>query len=623
MKYCLSLILFVLFTITSLVGQTQVSETFLFFDPYKNMQYKLERDLGERADRGGEASLTIPFFDDFSRYSLPTNDPTIPVSWQRWSDQKARINNTFAVSPLSIGVATLDGMDETGYPYNFVDEFDEGFADTLTSLPIDLSGYSDVDNLYLVFHYQGQGEGNAPEEEDSLYLDFYSPFGAGQWFQQWSKAGENTDGFTRVFIPITAPEFFLDEFRFRFRNHSTLSGNWDHWHIDYVILDQNIDPENFVYDDVAQQYPVNTLLNVYTSMPWNHYQSDPQAFMADNFTFYQNNLGPTENIASGWKLRYEDQAVQNFPGQDLNVNDNGLQEIVRTGNLNNLIFEPTVNDSCATFNFCVYHNPTDAYPQNDTTCFEQKFLNYYAYDDGSAERAFTVEGAGAQIAYRFQSAIQDTLLGIYVHWTPAGYNPSANSFVLRIWNDEGGLPGSEIIENFTSHNPQYYQDGYDLFTFYPFDDTVVVSGTFYVGWVQSSFVRYNVGNDKNIDNNTGKLFYKLFNGNWQQSQITGSLMIRPVFRAAKTGPVGVEEIAMLDLNIYPNPATDNVRIDGLSTERPLDISIFDLAGREVYRDRSNGQSTVELSVNDFSRGTYLLVVKDGDNVVSREKLMIH
>ena len=114
MKYCLSLILFVLFTITSIVGQTQVSETFLFFDPYKNMQYKLERDLGERADRGGEASLTIPFFDDFSRYSLPTNDPTIPVSWQRWSDQKARINNTFAVSPLSIGVATLDGMDETG-----------------------------------------------------------------------------------------------------------------------------------------------------------------------------------------------------------------------------------------------------------------------------------------------------------------------------------------------------------------------------------------------------------------------------------------------------------------------------------------------------------------------------
>jgi hypothetical protein len=100
-------------------------------------------------------------------------------------------------------------------------------------------------------------------------------------------------------------------------------------------------------------------------------------------------------------------------------------------------------------------------------------------------------------------------------------------------------------------------------------------------------------------------------------------MVRPVFRAAKTGPVGVEEIAMLDLNIYPNPATDNVRIDGLSTERPLDISIFDLAGREAYRDRISGQSSVELSVNDFSRGTYLLVVKDGDNVVSREKLMIH
>jgi hypothetical protein len=69
MKYCLSLILFVLFTITSIVGKAQVSETFLLFDPYKNMQYKLERDLGERADRGGEASLTIPFFDDFTLFT--------------------------------------------------------------------------------------------------------------------------------------------------------------------------------------------------------------------------------------------------------------------------------------------------------------------------------------------------------------------------------------------------------------------------------------------------------------------------------------------------------------------------------------------------------------------------
>jgi hypothetical protein len=50
--------------------------------------------------------------------------------------------------------------------------------------------------------------------------------------------------FSRYFLPISAAEFLMDGFRFRFRNYATLSGNADHWHVDYVIVDDNIDPLN-------------------------------------------------------------------------------------------------------------------------------------------------------------------------------------------------------------------------------------------------------------------------------------------------------------------------------------------------------------------------------------------
>ncbi|MFM7105334.1 MAG: hypothetical protein ACKOW8_07410, partial [Flavobacteriales bacterium] len=84
--------------------------------------------------------LTLPFFDDFSRYSLFTNDSTIPLEWQMWEDRSAYINNTFAESPLTIGVATLDGMAEDGTAYADTLYFptisesylEWGTADTLT-----------------------------------------------------------------------------------------------------------------------------------------------------------------------------------------------------------------------------------------------------------------------------------------------------------------------------------------------------------------------------------------------------------------------------------------------------------------------------------------------------------
>lgn len=597
----------------------QEVERDLMFDDAQRERFSKEKAFSRSGERGGLNTLSLPFYDDFSRISLPTADPEANPDWQRWSDDQARINNTFAINPLTIGVATLDGTDRTGYPYDFTDQYAEGPADTLTSLPLDLFGFTGSDNLYLVFHYQAGGLGNAPEGEDSLWVDFYSPFGEGQWFRKWAVGGSSgMTNFERVFIPINEPEFLLTGFRFRFRNHATLSGSYDMWHIDYVQLDQAIDPNTYSYDEVAMQKPVRTLLNVYTAMPWTHYQANPQGLMADSFEWYQNNLGDDENIATGWRF-YDNTGIDDFPAQDFNLSGNGFSSWSRTGNLNSYQYDPTVSTTEATFSFEVYHNPTDAFPQNDTTTLLQHFSNYYAYDDGTAERAYAINGAGSEVALRYQTNIEDTLYGVQIYWIPYGNNPDASPFFLRLRNDINGQPGNEIIENFTFHSPQYYQEGmYERFTYYAFDEPVAVNGTFYVGWVQSDDVLYNVGNDKNFDSNSGRLFTKETTGNWSATTITGSLMVRPVFKAGLPAPVSTKSIHSTSFRIYPNPSEDWVRVEAEGLKK---IELIDLYGRIIHTEQTFGSSR-EFSVNAFPSGTYIVRLTLNDSECVYSKLLI-
>ena len=79
-------------------------------------------------------------------------------AYQRWESGSARITSTYALNAPTIGCATLDGLDRTGYPYNFVEVNTPDWADTLTSMPIALNGYFPESNIHLMFYVQG-GEG--------------------------------------------------------------------------------------------------------------------------------------------------------------------------------------------------------------------------------------------------------------------------------------------------------------------------------------------------------------------------------------------------------------------------------------------------------------------------------
>jgi hypothetical protein len=57
------------------------------------------------------------------------------------------------------------------------------------------------------------------------------------------------------------------------------------------------------------------------------------------------------------------------------------------------------------------------------------------------------------------------------------------------------------------------------------------------------------------------------------------------------------------LSIYPNPATNVVRIEGLMNGTTWEL--FDAAGRQVFRGVSDG-STLDLDISAFARGLYTL-----------------
>lgn len=69
-----------------------------------------------------------------------------------------------------------------------------------------------------------------------------------------------------------------------------------------------------------------------------------------------------------------------------------------------------------------------------------------------------------------------------------------------------------------------------------------------------------------------------------------------------------------DINIYPNPARNEIKITGLENEKN-NITIIDIKGRVVYSDFVYGNATVDVS--SLHSGMYKIRIESGNNVISR------
>jgi hypothetical protein len=62
------------------------------------------------------------------------------------------------------------------------------------------------------------------------------------------------------------------------------------------------------------------------------------------------------------------------------------------------------------------------------------------------------------------------------------------------------------------------------------------------------------------------------------------------------------------LRIYPNPATDQLQLTGLSPDSPLQVSIVDGSGKVVFTRRTQGQDHVTLDITRLAPGSYTVVL---------------
>jgi hypothetical protein len=546
-----------------------------------------------------KSAITLPFFDDFSYNSSFVN----PDLWEKSS---VFVNRTYPIKPVTVGVATFDGLDEYGFARNFSQSNPSAPSDTLLSQEIDLSA---VDTAYLMFYFQGKGIGDAPQIQDKLVLEFLND--SLVWEQNWISHDTNTSmqEFDKVIKIIAVQKFLHNAFQFRFRNYATISGNFDHWHIDYVKVDEFLNPNDTIkLNDVAFVYPATSFLKTYEKMPWSHFKNNEIVEMNDTAAVFIRNNGAGINVDYQYNIYENNILIAHYPTLGISRNAS-VFDYDSIGNFEYRNPPITVNSSVFTslfpdsVSFKVQHvisTGVDDNKWNDTLCYIQQFNSSFAYDDGVAESAYGINTSGAKLAYQFKLNRPDTLRAIEMYFPQMLDSVNHIPFHLTVWDNNGGQPGSILHQQ--EVYPNHTENG--KFHYYYLDSLFQIIGTFYVGWEQTTDNLLNIGLDKNKLAND-YMFYNIGSG-WANSSYLGAWMIRPIVSMDKIF-LAQDEIKIDNFKLYPNPAKQELNI--LFSTIDNIISIYNLQGKLVKQSFFS-TNNCKLNITNLSSGMYVVEVKN-------------
>lgn len=579
-------------------------------------QYRKTHTTPQLRNAAQSVLIDIPFIDDFS-YKGVYPDPVL------WLDNYVYINTTLARNPVTIGVATFDGLDANGNAYVDNNPIAQSSCDTLTSNPVFLltkpgsmggGQYSPADSIRLSFFYQKKGWGDTPDNTDSLVLELFNPSTA-VWKRAWFVKGGLSAGQDTIFIPVTVAindtAYFKDGFQFRFRNYGSQTGALDQWHLDYVRLYNAKNPFSGVVDtnlyDVAMTEPAISMLEGYTSLPWNAWKSlsttDQDNLTKNDGVMYYNNLGSVQDIGFNHRLYDFTGAKVGSYGAD---NGNIFSAIAPgeyaypypVDTLLPLVPEWKPDSNFYTVkNFFSNGNVFSGLKSNDTVEYRQEFYNYYSYDDGTAEAGYDlVSSPNGKLAQQFNLIIPDTLRAVRMHFVQQTQSVSNKLFTLKIWSS---LSPEVVIYQETNQRP-VYTDEFNGYATYVLDQLLPVSGTIYIGFQQVLGDGLHLGFDRNTSSNS-KMFYNTGGGWTGVTVANGSFMIRPVMGDSALF-TGVKEISSNGFEIFPNPASSVMHIRYTSGFFPERMVVISADGRRVFE----GVATETMDVSSFRPGVYFL-----------------
>jgi hypothetical protein len=449
------------------------------------------------------------------------------------------------------------------------------------------------------------------------------------WKYIWSAAGESLDTFylknnvyfKRVMIPVTDTNWLTPNFQFRFYNYGSLASinswksNTDHWNIDKVYLNTGRSMNDIFTREIKFVEPAGTMLRSFTSMPMYHYR---QELLKESVSAHVNN---NDSISHPCTYSYyvQDESGNNVVG--FTEGYSGILEPYYSINYNNHppfaeapilgYYDPEVS---AEVYFTVIHTVYD--PENpaiaDTIYYRQVFSNYFAYDDGTAERSYGASAANIKMAVQFTSYEPDTLRGVQIYFNQVQGNYNDRFFHIGVWNDNNGKPGS-LIFSMDNRKPNLAE--LNQFTTYIFPPEKLVRlgiYNYYISITQTTFDNLNIGFDRNT-NSRSKTFYST-DGTWSPSPFDGSLMIRPLLGRTLVEPEPTVKSQPEKLEIFPNPP---INLDVINLTLPSSASspqywqymttrVYDLSGRLLFKAPFNEQ----LSVSGFEPGFYIIDIFD-------------
>lgn len=534
-------------------------------------------------------NLQLPFRDDFSGQSIYPDQ-------KLWIDSNVFINDNLAIKAPTAGVATFDGVDKHGNAYQPNSGDITGKADSLTSRHINLGGLTPQDSVFLSFYLESTGLGNAPEAEDSMVLQFRAPGRSWTTDTVFTYTGNDTT-FRRAERVIRDTAYFKKGFQFRFVNNATLSGNLDHWHLDYVYMNTNA-AQKRALNDVAFKHRPTSLLTPYQSLPWSHYVTTMKkpTISIGMVRFFQ--------AGEAGRLYYsppQSEAIDlKFFGDTILSRPSSLFDIKNDLNKKNI-------DIPIVFK----HDIQNDYTPNDTAGYIQRFSNYFAYDDGTAENGYGVNFNKAKIAQEFTLSHPDTLQAIGIFFTQIITNQSQHTFRLMVWSSLS--PENVVYEAPDIEIPRY--QGIDSFYVYRLSKPLPMSGTFYIGFQQNTEDIINIGFDRNSDSH-GHVFFTT-NGPWHSSSLEGNLMMRPY--VGSPIPAGISPVADKQrIGISPNPAAGFIDIKLPGSLYDENYRIFTPLGQCLQQ----GNLTPRIDISALKPGLYLLQVADVKGTHYSERFLI-
>lgn len=85
------------------------------------------------------------------------------------------------------------------------------------------------------------------------------------------------------------------------------------------------------------------------------------------------------------------------------------------------------------------------------------------------------------------------------------------------------------------------------------------------------------------------------------------------------GTTGVEDVEVLDVNVYPNPAKSVINITSLNLNR---VSVFNSIGQMVYTQNVDYES-IAIDTESWANGLYYVNVETSDGKISSQKVIVN